>query len=202
MAAGSDLEALRAEAAVCRRCHLWEVGTQTVFGEGRADARVVLAGEQPGDQEDRSGRPFVGPAGHVLDEALQRAGLVREDVYVTNAVKHFKWQPRGKRRIHQRPGRTEIVACQPWLLAELEAIAPLVLVLLGAVAGSSIHGPSFRVTRDRGRPLPGPNGVTTLATVHPSSILRGRPADREDAMNGLVADLALVPALVAKLRDR
>jgi DNA polymerase len=202
MAAGSELEALRAEAAVCRRCHLWEVGTQTVFGEGRADARVVLAGEQPGDQEDRSGRPFVGPAGHVLDEALQRAGLVREHVYVTNAVKHFKWQPRGKRRIHQRPGRTEIVACQPWLLAELEAIAPLVLVLLGAVAASSIHGPSFRVTRDRGRPLPGPNGVTTLATVHPSSILRGDPADRENAMNGLVADLALVPALVSQLHDR
>jgi uracil-DNA glycosylase len=199
MAAGSELEALRAEAAACRRCHLWEVGTQTVFGEGRADARVVLAGEQPGDHEDRSGRPFVGPAGHVLDEALERAGLVREDVYVTNAVKHFKWQPRGKRRIHQRPGRTEIVACRPWLLAELEAIAPLVLVLLGAVAASSIHGPSFRVTRDRGRPLPGPNGVTTLATVHPSSILRGDPADRERAMAGLVADLALVPPLVERL---
>jgi len=195
----SELNALREEAAGCRRCDLWKLGTQTVFGEGPADARVVMAGEQPGDQEDRAGRPFVGPAGRVLDEALERAGIAREQIYVTNAVKHFKWQPRGKRRIHQRPGRTEITACQPWLLAELEAIDPLLLVLLGSVAASSVHGPSFRVTKQRGQPLPGPNGVTTLATVHPSSILRGDPADREQAMAGLVADLSLVPDLVERL---
>jgi uracil-DNA glycosylase family protein len=198
----TELNALRVEAADCRRCDLWKLGTQTVFGEGPADARVVLAGEQPGDQEDRAGRPFVGPAGRVLDEALERAGVVREQVYVTNAVKHFKWQPRGKRRIHQRPGRTEIAACQPWLLAELEAIDPLLLVLLGSVAATSVHGPSFRVTKQRGTPLPGPNGVTTLATVHPSSILRGDPADRERAMDGLVADLALIPALLERLAAR
>jgi len=195
----SELNALREEAAGCRRCDLWKLGTQTVFGEGPADARVVMAGEQPGDQEDRAGRPFVGPAGRVLDEALERAGIAREQIYVTNAVKHFKWQPRGKRRIHQRPGRTEITACQPWLLAELEAIDPLLLVLLGSVAASSVHGPSFRVTKQRGQPLPGPNGVTTLATVHPSSILRGDPADREQAMDGLVADLSLVPDLLDRL---
>jgi DNA polymerase len=195
----SELNALREEAAGCRLCDLWKLGTQTVFGEGPADARVVMAGEQPGDQEDRAGRPFVGPAGRVLDEALERAGIAREQIYVTNAVKHFKWQPRGKRRIHQRPGRTEITACQPWLLAELEAIDPLLLVLLGSVAASSVHGPSFRVTKQRGQPLPGPNGVTTLATVHPSSILRGDPADREQAMAGLVADLSLVPDLVERL---
>jgi uracil-DNA glycosylase len=195
----SELNALREEAAGCRRCDLWKLGTQTVFGEGPADARVVMAGEQPGDQEDRAGRPFVGPAGRVLDEALERAGIAREQIYVTNAVKHFKWQPRGKRRIHQRPGRSEITACQPWLLAELEAIDPLLLVLLGSVAASSVHGPSFRVTKQRGQPLPGPNGVTTLATVHPSSILRGDPADREQAMDGLVADLSLVPNLLERL---
>ncbi|HET7428253.1 MAG TPA: UdgX family uracil-DNA binding protein [Gaiellales bacterium] len=195
----SELNALREEAAGCRRCDLWKLGTQTVFGEGPADARVVMAGEQPGDQEDRAGRPFVGPAGRVLDEALERAGIAREQIYVTNAVKHFKWQPRGKRRIHQRPGRTEITACQPWLLAELEAIDPLLLVLLGSVAATSVHGPSFRVTKQRGQPLPGPDGVTTLATVHPSSILRGDPSDREQAMDGLVADLSLVPDLVERL---
>ena len=195
----SELNALREDAAGCRRCDLWKLGTQTVFGEGPPDARVVMAGEQPGDQEDRAGRPFVGPAGHVLDEALERAGLVREELYLTNAVKHFKWQPRGKRRIHQRPGRTEITACRPWLLAELETIDPLLLVLLGSVAATSVHGPSFRVTRERGTPLPGPGGLTTLATVHPSSILRGDPADRDRAMEGLVADLALVPPLVERL---
>ncbi len=195
----SELNALREQAAGCRRCDLWKLGTQTVFGEGPADARVVMAGEQPGDQEDRSGRPFVGPAGRVLDDALERAGIAREKVYVTNAVKHFKWQPRGKRRIHQRPGRTEITACRPWLLAELEAIDPMLLVLLGSVAGTSIHGPGFRVTQQRGTHLPGPNGVTTLATVHPSSILRGDPADRERAMDGLVADLALIPPLLEQL---
>ena len=195
----AELNALRDEAAACRRCDLWKLGTQTVFGEGPPDARVVMAGEQPGDQEDRAGRPFVGPAGRVLDEALERAGVVRAQVYVTNAVKHFKWQPRGKRRIHQRPGRTEITACRPWLLAELEAIDPLLLVLLGSVAATSVHGPSFRVTRQRGEAIPGPNGVTTLATVHPSSILRGDPADREQAMSGLVADLALIPGLLERL---
>jgi len=195
----SELNALRDQAAGCRRCDLWKLGTQTVFGEGPADAQVVMAGEQPGDQEDGAGRPFVGPAGRVLDEALERAGIARDQVYVTNAVKHFKWQPRGKRRIHQRPGRTEITACQPWLMSELEAIDPLLLVLLGSVAATSIHGPGFRVTRQRGEPLPGPNGVTTLATVHPSSILRGDPNDRERAMDGLVADLSLVPGLLERL---
>ena len=144
------LPALREAAAGCRGCQLWQVGTQTVFGEGDAAARALFVGEQPGDQEDRAGKPFVGPAGRVFDEALEAAGIDRSSVYVTNAVKHFKWQARGKRRIHQKPNWTEITACRPWLEAELEAVKPRVLVLLGATAAQSLLGRDFRVTQHRG----------------------------------------------------
>jgi uracil-DNA glycosylase family protein len=161
-------------------------------------AAVMMVGEQPGDREDLAGRPFVGPAGRILDQALEMAGLAREEIYLTNAVKHFKWKPRGKRRIHQRPSRTEVVACQPWLWGELERVEPLVLVLLGSVAASSVFGPTFRVTKQRGVPLDGPAGVRTVATVHPSSVLRGDPGQRRQLMGGLVADISVVPALVRR----
>ena len=149
-------------------------------------------GEQPGDQEDRQGHPFVGPAGHLLQTALERAGIDRAATYVTNAVKHFKWvasDERGKRRIHQKPNTTEVRACQPWLLAEIEAVAPRVIVCLGATAAQSLLGSAFRVTQSRGKPLPGPHGAAIVATVHPASILRGNPAEREAALAGFVEDL-------------
>jgi uracil-DNA glycosylase len=195
----ADLEQVREQAAGCRNCDLWENATQTVFGEGPVPARVMMMGEQPGDQEDRAGRPFVGPAGRVLDEALERAGIVRSEVYVTNAVKHFKWTPRGKRRIHQTPNQIEITACSPWFAAELRAVTPRVLVLLGAVAAKSVFGSSFRVTRDHGQPLEGPEGTTAIATYHPSAVLRTNPEEREARMAELVADLEVVARL---LRDR
>ena len=166
------LAALREAAAGCTACPLHLLGTQTVFGEGLKRARVVLVGEQPGDREDLEGRPFVGPAGRLLDEALQDAGIDRDAAYVTNAVKHFKWQPRGKRRIHQKPNAAEIAACRPWLDAELAVVRPEVLVCLGATAAQALLGRSFRVTRDRGRLVESPLAPATLATVHPSSILR------------------------------
>ena len=166
------LAALRKAAAGCTACPLHLLGTQTVFGEGLKRARIVLVGEQPGDQEDRAGRPFVGPAGRLLHEALDEAGIDRDAAYVTNAVKHFKWEPRGKRRIHQKPSAAEIAACRPWLDAELAVVRPDVLVCLGATAAQALLGRSFRVTRDRGRLLDSPLAPATLATVHPSSILR------------------------------
>jgi uracil-DNA glycosylase family protein len=191
-----DLAALRRAAAGCRGCDLWRDATATVFGEGPAGAEVVLLGEQPGDREDIEGHPFVGPAGQLLDRALERAGLARDRAYLTNAVKHFRHERRGKRRIHKSPTQTQIVACGPWFAAELDALTPRVLVLLGAVAGRAVFGPDFRVTRQRGRLLEGPNSLPTMATAHPSSILRARDDDREQAMEQLVADLTQVAELL------
>ena len=191
-----SLPALREAAAGCRGCHLWQVGTQTVFGEGDAGAKALFVGEQPGDQEDRAGKPFVGPAGRVFDEALEAAGIDRSSVYVTNAVKHFKWQARGKRRIHQKPNWTEMTACRPWLEAELEVVKPRVLVLLGATAAQSLLGREFRVTQHRGELLESDLAEAVTATVHPSSILRGEPEDREANFAAFVSDLRVVAGLL------
>lgn len=181
---------LATEAAGCRACHLWERGTQTVFGEGPPDARLVLVGEQPGDEEDKVGEPFVGPAGRLLDRVLADAGIDRHRVYVTNAVKHFKWKPRGKRRIHQRPGRTEIVACHQWLEQELEVLdRAAVLVALGAVAGEALFGPGYRVGAARGSVLE-LDGRPVVPTIHPSALLRAeRDGSWRARYDGLVADL-------------
>jgi len=180
--AAKTIGELRIAAAGCRACPLWESATQTVFGEGpegnrseRSDhTRFMMVGEQPGDSEDLAGRPFVGPAGKLLDRALADAGIAREEVYVTNTVKHFKWEPKGKRRLHKKPSPREIAACRPWLEAELALVKPDVLVCLGATASQAIFGPQFRVTRSRGQTLASPFSRCTLATVHPSSILRAR----------------------------
>ena len=166
------LPKLRAVAARCRACDLWERGTQTVFGEGSSRARVMLVGEQPGDREDVEGRPFVGPAGRILDASLVKAGIDRSEVYVTNVVKHFKWEPRGKRRIHQKPNSVEISACRPWLDAELAVVRPDVLVCLGATAAQALLGRAFKVSRQRGEFVVSPLAPRVLATVHPSSLLR------------------------------
>jgi DNA polymerase len=193
-----SLKALREAARDCRACPLWRTGTQTVFGEGRASARLLLVGEQPGDKEDELGRPFVGPAGRLLDEALAEAGIDRADAYLTNVVKHFKWTPRGKRRIHQKPNADEIAACRPWTLAELEVVRPRVLVCLGATAAQALLGRGVRVTRDRGRPLESDLAPIAFATVHPSSILRAPDAEarrRERAL--FVDDLRVAAAALA-----
>jgi uracil-DNA glycosylase family protein len=166
------LPKLRQAAARCRACDLWERGTQTVFGEGSPRAGVMLVGEQPGDREDLEGRPFVGPAGRILDSSLEKAGIDRSQVYVTNVVKHFKWEPRGKRRIHQKPNSVEISACRPWLEAELALVRPDVLVCLGATAAQALLGRSFKVSRQRGQFVVSPLAPRVLATVHPSSLLR------------------------------
>jgi uracil-DNA glycosylase len=166
------LAGLRQRAATCRACELWERGTQTVFGEGTAAAEVMLVGEQPGNDEDLAGRPFVGPAGKLLDQALEEAGIDRGQTYVTNVVKHFKWEPRGKRRIHAKPNAQEVSACRPWLEAELALVKPKVLVCLGATAAQALLGRSFRVSRQRGQLVSSPLAPRVLATVHPSSILR------------------------------
>jgi uracil-DNA glycosylase family protein len=191
-----SLSALREAAAGCKGCHLWQVGTQTVFGEGAKDADAMFVGEQPGDQEDQQGRPFVGPAGRVFDEALEAAEIDRSQTYVTNAVKHFKWQARGKRRIHQKPNWTEMTACRPWLDAELEVVQPRVLVLLGATAAQSLLGRDFRVTQHRGELLESDLAEAVTATVHPSSILRGEPAERETSFAAFVDDLRVVANLL------
>ena len=190
--ASSDLESLRAAAAGCRGCELWEPATQTVFGRGRASARLMLVGEQPGDVEDVEGAPFVGPAGRLLVQALDEAGVDRTDVYVTNAVKHFRFTVRGKRRIHATPDAGHVRACAPWLDAELTAVQPELVVLLGATAAKSVFGPSFRVTQTRGTVLAWPDdrGPSALATIHPSAVLRAD--DRDAALAGLVADLRVV----------
>jgi uracil-DNA glycosylase len=191
-------EGLRASAADCRACELWSRATQTVFGEGPTPAPMMLVGEQPGDEEDKSGRPFVGPAGRVLDQALREARIERSDVYVTNAVKHFKWKPRGKRRIHDTPNRTEVTACHPWLAAELEVARPEVLVVLGATAAQALLGPAFRVSRERGRDLPG-TGLAqhVVASIHPSAVLRvPEEADREIARGQLTSDLLFAASLL------
>jgi uracil-DNA glycosylase len=193
-----NLSELRAAAAQCKACDLWKSGTQTVFGEGKRTAEIVFVGEQPGDKEDLAGKPFVGPAGHVFDEALEAAGIDRSLAYVTNAVKHFKWTARGKRRIHQKPNWSEMAACRPWLDAELEAIKPKVLVALGATAAQSLLGRQFRVTKQRGVPVESDLAAHVVATVHPSSILRQETEDdRVKAMADFVADLKVVAKLQA-----
>lgn len=194
-----SLPRLRAAAADCRACPLWEDATQTVFGEGASGVRVLLVGEQPGDVEDREGRPFVGPAGRVLAEALAEAGIDRRDTYVTNAVKHFKWRARGKRRIHQKPNAAEIAACRPWLDAELEIVSPSVLVLLGATAAQALLGRSFRVTKQRGVPVESDLALHVLATVHPSSVLRAPDdAARQEAFAAFAADLRAAASLLGR----
>jgi uracil-DNA glycosylase len=191
------LGALRAEAAGCRACPLWKTGTQTVFGEGAARSTVMLVGEQPGDQEDRAGRPFVGPAGRVLDEALEAAGLDRSRAYVTNVVKHFKWEARGKRRIHAKPSWSEAAACRPWLDGELEAVRPEVLVCLGATAAQALLGRAFRVTRQRGTWVESDLAPHVTATIHPSAILRQQTdEDRHREMAAFIDDLQLVKSVL------
>ncbi len=170
--ATDDLGKVAAAAKGCTACHLYKRGTQTVFGEGPKRAKLLMLGEQPGDQEDLAGKPFVGPAGKLLDRALEDAGIDRAQVYVTNTVKHFKWEPRGKRRIHQKPNSREIAACRPWLEAELRLVRPKVLVCLGATAAQTVFGPSFRVTKQRGLVLQSEFAPKVVATVHPSSLLR------------------------------
>jgi uracil-DNA glycosylase family protein len=168
----SSLVEMREASRECTACHLYKRATQTVFGEGPKSAPIMLVGEQPGDYEDVAGKPFVGPAGKIMDQALEEAGIDRKAVYVTNAVKHFKWEPRGKRRIHQKPNSREIAACRPWLEAELRLVKPKLLVCLGATAAQAIFGPSFRVTRERGKVLSSKFAPRVLTTVHPSSLLR------------------------------
>jgi len=186
-----------AEAAKdCRACDLWSRATQTVFGEGPRTAKVVFVGEQPGDKEDLAGHPFVGPAGRVLDEALAEAGIDRKRVFVTNAVKHFKWRPSGKRRLHERPNGPEIAACRMWLELELQLVKPDIVVALGATAAQALLGPAFRVTRDRGKVVSSPLAPRVIATVHPSSILRAPDQSREAEMRAFVRDLRVVATLV------
>jgi len=191
-----SLQALREAAAGCRECPLWKTGTQTVFGEGTPKAEVLFVGEQPGDQEDLQGKPFVGPAGKLFDKALEDAGIDRSQVYVTNVVKHFKWQARGKRRIHQKPNWSEIAACRPWLEAELEVVRPRVLVCLGATAAQALLGRDFRVTKQRGKLVESDLAESVIATVHPSSILRADDETREMEYRELVGDLEKVAALI------
>jgi uracil-DNA glycosylase family protein len=194
-----SLRALREAAQGCRGCSLYRNATQTVSGQGPPSADIVLVGEQPGDQEDRRGAPFVGPAGRVLDDALEEAEIDRAEVFITNIVKHFKFTPRGKRRIHKRPSAEEVAACRPWLDAELQAVKPTALVALGATAAQDLFGRSFRVTRERGKPLDFDLAPLVMATVHPSSILRA-PDDeaRREEYRLFVADLQ---ALARGVRD-
>src|SRR4051812_33548729 len=195
------LKSLREAVQTCRACELFKGTTQAVFGEGAAKAEVMFVGEQPGDREDREGHPFVGPAGRVLDNALEAAGINRKLVYVTNAVKHFHYEERGKRRIHQRPRAEHMRACHPWLEAELAVVRPRVLVCLGAVAAQALLGSKVKVAKDRGRPLESPAlAPVVIVTVHPSSILRAREAaEREAAMQAFVSDLQVVAKHVASL---
>ncbi len=191
------LPKLRDAATNCHGCALYKDATQVVFGAGPRKAELMLVGEQPGDREDIEGEPFVGPAGGVLRRALDVAGITVDDVYLTNAVKHFKWRPRGKRRLHQRPRVGEVMACRPWLEAEIEAVAPTGLLALGASAGRSVFGPKARVTKDRGRLLDSPLAPVAALTLHPSAILRIQEHDeREDAFAALVDDLGMVTAAI------
>jgi DNA polymerase len=193
-----DLAVLPRAAKRCTACPLYKNATQTVFGEGPDDAKIVLVGEQPGDQEDREGRPFVGPAGKLLDRALADAGIDRTDCYVTNAVKHFKWEPRGKRRIHQTPTARDVAACRPWLEAEIKIIQPRVLVLLGATAARAVCGPTARVMRDRGVVRSSPRAERILITVHPSALLRAPDeATAKREYRAFVADLRVAAAAAA-----
>ena len=186
----SSLAAVREAADHCTACYLYKRGTQTVFGEGPKRAAMMLVGEQPGDYEDVAGKPFVGPAGKIMDRALEDAGIDRSEVYVTNTVKHFKWEPRGKRRIHQKPNSREIAACRPWLEAELRIVEPNLVVAMGATAAQAIFGPGFRVTRERGKALSSKLAPRVLATVHPSSLLRQPDEEsREREYKRFVLDL-------------
>jgi DNA polymerase len=197
---------LRDKAASCTRCDLYQRATQTVFGEGKAKAPIMLLGEQPGDQEDKQGHPFVGPAGRILDRALDEAGIDRSDVYVTNAVKHFKWTERGKRRIHQRPNGTEIRACGYWLDAELGVVQPRLVVLLGAVAGEAMFGSRYRVGEHKGKAEEASSGSwhgLVVGTIHPSAVLRGPDSESRDrAYAGLVADLVVAREAGARAAER
>jgi DNA polymerase len=188
-----SLATLRRAARSCRDCPLWKNATQTVFGEGDPHAKVMLVGEQPGDKEDLAGHPFVGPAGQLLDRALEEAGVERDTVYITNAVKHFKWEPRGKRRMHKTPAQREFDACRQWLEGEIRAVRPGVIVCLGASAAKALLGSAFRVTRDRGKFVESPLAPRVFATFHPSAILRAPDlAAREQGYSALVKDLKLI----------
>jgi len=205
ISAHASLANLRRAASGCEACDLWKTGTQTVFGEGKSSAVVMMVGEQPGDQEDRAGRPFVGPAGRILDQALEEAGIERAEVYVTNVVKHFKWSPaeRGKRRIHKKPRDSEIQACRPWLDAELDAVRPKVLVCLGASAARALLGKDFRVTRDRGKLIPSDLAPNVIATVHPSSILRAQDDEsRQSQLESFINDLRFVAQVIRGVQLR
>jgi len=200
-----SLAELTEAARTCKACDLWKHATQTVFGEGPSTAEIMLVGEQPGDQEDRAGHPFVGPAGKLLERALEQAGIDRSDIYITNVVKHFKWEAasRGKRRIHKKPRQSEIEACRPWLESELEAIRPRVLVCLGASAAQSLLGKDFRVSRDRGKSVASPLAPQVVATVHSSSILRAQDDEsRESQMKSFVEDLKLVARLAKNTKRK
>jgi uracil-DNA glycosylase family protein len=186
----NSVEELQKAAASCHGCDLWEHATQTVFGEGREGSKMMLVGEQPGDQEDLQGRPFVGPAGRLLEKALDEAGIDRRHVYVTNAVKHFRWMRRGRRRLHEKPNAGQVRACRPWLDAEIEVVRPRIIVLLGATAAQAVMGPAFRVSKDRGRVMSSTLGIPVLATVHPSSILRATDDESRDAaLSSFISDL-------------
>ena len=192
-----SLSALRGASQGCRGCPLYANATQAVFGEGKTRARIMLVGEQPGDEEDRKGHPFVGPSGRLRDEALDEAGITRDDAYVTNVVKHFKWTPAGKRRLHKRPSAREIAACSPWLEKEIEVVKPRVVVTLGATAAQALLGRDFRVTRQRGQPLDFRESQKAVATIHPSSVLRQRtPEDRHREMRLMTDDLRAAATLL------
>jgi uracil-DNA glycosylase family protein len=200
--AGHDLSSLQEAAAKCRGCDLYREATQVVFGEGRAQASILMVGEQPGDREDREGKPFVGPAGQLLDKCLQSAGIDRPEVYITNAVKHFKWEPRGKIRLHKKPNSLEITACRPWLEREMEAVRPRIIVCLGATAAQALLGSQFRLTKHRGEVFPTEWGPVT-ATIHPSAILRmPEPAAREAEVASLVEDLKVAAGYALERRAR
>jgi uracil-DNA glycosylase len=184
-----SITSLHSSVAECRACDLWEGATQAVMGEGARDAGLMLVGEQPGDREDIEGHPFVGPAGRVLDQGLERAGIGRDEVYITNVVKHFRYKLRGKRRIHQKPDRWQVTACVPWLEAELEVVKPEALVCLGATAAQALLGSHIRIGRDRGRPIESELAELVTLTTHPSAILRADEQDRDEAMDMFVADL-------------
>jgi len=195
----TSLTTLSHAAERCQGCDLYKHATQTVFGAGTRAARVMFIGEQPGDQEDQQGQPFVGPAGALLDKALEAAGIPRADVYVTNAVKHFKWEPRGKRRIHKKPRWSEIKACRPWLDAELRAVKPAVVVCLGSTAAQSVFGSSFKLMQQRGRVLPSAIAKHVVATIHPSAVLRAPDSEgRRSAFEMLVNDLRVAAGLIKK----
>ena len=195
----TSLQRLASAAHDCRGCELYKDATQAVFGEGPRTARVLFVGEQPGDQEDRQGQPFVGPAGLLLDRALAEAGIPRAQAYVTNAVKHFKWEPRGKRRIHKKPRLSEVKACRPWLEAELRAVTPAVVVCLGATAAQSVFGAGFKLMQQRGRVLPSSLAPRVVATVHPSAVLRAQDAEsRQQAYAALVADLKVAATVLRR----